>query len=274
MSPGPGSRALSAVKPTERPDIFCEEAEPSFEVGQKRLSFDVGPKRGEEAEPSFKSGQMRTKKVERIEKLKKLEQSAKRLEVLMSEMKDEASNRKSMFGGMMQTFASPVVMGDEYMMQPKGHGTSTKPVQKHLRWNCDAEVADRICNFNRKAAEESGYFEETDFLEDLSKLGKEKQINFYDSNSGRVLFTAPKGRSLEQFIEESKHHGWPSFRDQEVNWTNVRVLGDGEAISVHGTHLGHCFKDPGAGHRYCINIVSIAGHPAATGDGILVKGLK
>ena len=32
--------------------------------------------------------------------------------------------------------------------------------------------------------------------------------------------------------------GWPSFRDQEVVWENVRVLRDGETVSTSGTHLG------------------------------------
>lgn len=32
--------------------------------------------------------------------------------------------------------------------------------------------------------------------------------------------------------------GWPSFRDQEVVWENVRVLKDGETVSLTGTHLG------------------------------------
>jgi hypothetical protein len=34
-------------------------------------------------------------------------------------------------------------------------------------------------------------------------------------------------------------HGWPSFRDSEVNWDYVRILPDGETVSVAGTHLGH-----------------------------------
>jgi len=256
MSPGPGFEALSGVKPTERPDAVCEREEvPSF----RGYAPPKGRKKGSD---------------ERDKQLKKLEQSAKKLELLMSEMKHESANRTSLFGGMMQTFSSPVVMGDDYMMQPKGHGTSTKPVQKNLRWNCDFETADRICNFNRKAAEESGYYETTGFLEEAAKLREDEQMDFYDSNSGRVLFTAPKGRSLAKFLDESKHHGWPSFRDQEVNWTNVRVLGNGEAVSVHGTHLGHCFKDPAGGHRYCINLVSVAGHPPASTGSVLVKGLK
>lgn len=42
------------------------------------------------------------------------------------------------------------VMAEEEIMSPKAHGTSVKPVQKELRWNCDFNTADRICNFNRK----------------------------------------------------------------------------------------------------------------------------
>lgn len=38
-------------------------------------------------------------------------------------------------------------------------------------------------------------------------------------------------------------HGWPSFRDEEVNWDVVRVLSDGETVSIDGTHLGHNIPD-------------------------------
>ena len=75
------------------------------------------------------------------------------------------------------------------------------------------------------------------------------------------MFTAPKGRPFEQFVAESKVHGWPSFRDSEVNWDYVRVLPDGETVSVDGTHLGHNLPDKN-GNRYCINLVSVAGRPA------------
>ena len=45
-----------------------------------------------------------------------------------------------------------------------------------------------------------------------------------------------------------------------VNWDFVRVLPNGECISVDGTHLGHNLPD-GSGNRYCINLVSVAGRP-------------
>ena len=65
---------------------------------------------------------------------------------------------------------------------------------------------------------------------------------------------------MSQFLLESKMHGWPSFRDSEVVWDHVRVLLDGETVSVDGTHLGHNLPDR-SGSRYCINWVSVAGNP-------------
>ena len=151
------------------------------------------------------------------------------------------------------------VMGDESIMAQKAHGTSSVPVQKNLRWGCDVKLADDICNFNRHYAENSGYFKSTKFLkEEGGKATEDNPITFYDSNTGKPLFVAPKGRTMEQFIAESESHGWPSFRDEEVVWENVRCLKDGETVSVDGTHLGHNLPDR-KGSRYCINLVSVAG---------------
>ena len=152
------------------------------------------------------------------------------------------------------------VMGDEAIMAPKAHGTSATPVQQDLRWGCDVKKADEICNYNRHYAEYSGYFvKETTFLTDESAASGE--IKFYDSNTGKHLFTAPRGRTWAEFVAESKNHGWPSFRDAEVIWDDVRILDNGEAVSAAGTHLGHNLPDA-AGNRYCINLVSVAGAPA------------
>jgi len=41
-------------------------------------------------------------------------------------------------------------------------------------------------------------------------------MEFYDSNTGKLLFTAPVGRTMDEFLVESSAHGWPSFRDAEV----------------------------------------------------------
>jgi len=160
-----------------------------------------------------------------------------------------------------QSFSAPVVMGTEEMMgdKGKGHGTSPVPIQKDLRWKCDVETANRICNFNRHYAEYGGFWERaTSFLQEESEASGE--ITFYDSNTGKPLFCGPRDRDWNSFVRESQVHGWPSFRDSEVNWDYVRVLPNGECISVDGTHLGHNLPD-GSGNRYCINLVSVAGRP-------------
>jgi peptide methionine sulfoxide reductase MsrB len=117
-------------------------------------------------------------------------------------------------------------------------------------------------NFNRHYAEYAGYWTSTEFLNDVRNNYKESDgaIKFYDSVNGNLLFTAPVGRTMDEFILESKKHGWPSFRDEETNWEYVRVLKDGECVSVTGTHLGHNLPDK-SGNRYCINLVSVAGQP-------------
>jgi len=163
--------------------------------------------------------------------------------------------------GLGKKFGELCVMGDESIMSPKSHGTSETSVQKNLRWNCDGKVADNICNFNRHFAEVRGYWVSTNFLKE-GKLEYEKngEVKFYDSNTGKLLFIAPKGRSFEDFEKESHSHGWPSFRDEEVVWDDVRCLPDGEAVSLAGTHLGHNLPDS-SGNRYCINLVSVAGRP-------------
>ncbi|KAL7524540.1 hypothetical protein ACHAWF_000992 [Thalassiosira exigua] len=158
-------------------------------------------------------------------------------------------------------YGGSCVMGDESIMSQKSHGTSETPVQKDLRWECDVATADRICNFNRHYAEHAGYWTSTTFVKEAREEYEEKgAIEFYDSNTGKPLFVAPKGRDLDSFLKESASHGWPSFRDEEVIWDNVRTLGNGESVSVDGTHLGHNLPD-GKGNRYCINLVSVAGRP-------------
>lgn len=158
--------------------------------------------------------------------------------------------------------SSPIVYGDESLMSPKAHGTSENPVQTNLRYGVSNSLADKICNFNRHFAEMGGYYRSTDW-EKLVADSSSEPITFYDSVTGKPLFRAPVGRSAESLLEESRVHGWPSFRDEEVVWENVRVLRkSGETVSVDGTHLGHNLPDR-LGNRYCINLVSIAGNPVS-----------
>jgi hypothetical protein len=66
--------------------------------------------------------------------------------------------------------------------------------------------------------EHSGYFEmKTDFVKVAKATKGDETIQFYDSNTGKLLYSAPHGRSMDDFLKESKAHGWPSFRDTEVS---------------------------------------------------------
>ena len=149
--------------------------------------------------------------------------------------------------------------------KPGGSGSCPHPVQQTLRWNVDVATADNIgCN-NRHYAEYSGYWLGTGLLTEfpVTAAAGGVEIKFYDSVTGKLLFVAPRGRTYQQFIDESTHHGWPSFNDQETVKENVRVLSDGETVSVDGTHLGHNLPDTPGVNRYCIDLVSIAGFPQA-----------
>ena len=111
------------------------------------------------------------------------------------------------------------VMGSESIMAQKAHGTSASPVQANLRWSVDGKKADQITNYNRRFAEFGGYWKETDFLKEVSREGP---TTYYDSVTGKPLFVAPIGRTMDEFLAESNVHGWPSFRDSEVVWENTR----------------------------------------------------
>ena len=173
------------------------------------------------------------------------------------------------------------VGGDADIMRAKEHGTSHRPVQGDLRWDCSFSLADRTCNYNRTDPEPSGHWRRTRFLEQEAEVvlqtrrlgivtsttwgrraGTGPEVHFYDANSGALLFHAPTGRSFDAFVQESRRHGWLSFRDEEANWERVRVLDGGECVSVDGTHLGHNEPD-GKGNRYSVNIVAVAGKRVA-----------
>ena len=153
------------------------------------------------------------------------------------------------------------ILGDESIMCKKAHGTSATPVMDNLRFGVDSKAADEICSFNRHYAEYAGYAWHTSltWVAELTK-NKNSEMTYYDSVTSKPLFIAPYGRTTKDFLQESERHGWPSFRDNEVVWENVRCLKNGECVSVDGTHLGHNLPDS-KGNRYCINLSSIAGNP-------------
>ena len=175
----------------------------------------------------------------------------------------------------------PVFGLSSLMSSDGGYGTCAAPVQDPdtLLFGSNYQLATRICCHNRHYAEHSGYFQETQWYGQISRRQLHSQGQYavhgeknedegeawayFDSVTGKHLFTAPIGRSFEDFYEESLAHGWPSFRDEEVDWENVRSLRNGEIVSTDGTHLGHNIPDD-KGNRYCINLVCISGRNRET----------
>jgi len=137
-------------------------------------------------------------------------------------------------------------------------------VATFLGMELDYETADRICCNNHRYAEPQGYHEypEVDFY---SKLDPTKETVFYDSVCGIPLFVAPRGRTFDEFVEESLHHGWPSFRPAEIVSENVIIHPDGRMESKCLTHLGHNLPTKGD-DRYCIDLVCMAGVPILSAD--------
>jgi hypothetical protein len=54
---------------------------------------------------------------------------------------------------------------------------------------------------NRHYAEHSGYWLKTKFLEQVEKSG---ETTFYDTVTGKPLFVAPRGRTFQEFQDESR----------------------------------------------------------------------
>merc|ERR1711937_748333 len=109
----------------------------------------------------------------------------------------------------------------ERIMEKKSEETGTMTAfQEGLRYGVDEKLAKRICGFNRHYAEHSGYFMETTWKKEVEKASE--PVTYYDPADGKPLFCGPKGRTFAEFLKESQAHGWPSFRDSEVVWENVR----------------------------------------------------
>jgi peptide methionine sulfoxide reductase MsrB len=135
-------------------------------------------------------------------------------------------------------------------------------VATYLGSTLDMSTSERICCNNHRYAEYRGYLEapEVDFF---GKLSPDIETIFYDSVCGIPLFIAPRGRSFDDFKEESLKHGWPSFRPEEIISENVILHDDGRMESRCLTHLGHNLPEGGV-DRYCIDLVCMAGEPLSS----------
>merc|ERR1719499_2111964 len=77
-----------------------------------------------------------------------------------------------------------------------------------LNWAGDESMTQAICCDSTYAglAEPRGLFDGLKLFDNLDPNGEN---TFYDPVSGKALFVAPKGRSFEQWKNETAEHGWP-----------------------------------------------------------------
>ena len=84
-------------------------------------------------------------------------------------------------------------------------------------------------------------------------------MTFFDSVTGKKLFNGPNERDAETFLNESKEIGYLLFKDADVDWQNVRLLVNGNVVSVDGTFLGRAAPNKTGVNSYAINLSSVAG---------------
>lgn len=145
------------------------------------------------------------------------------------------------------------------------HGYSPMDsVRTFLGAKIDYETSDRICCHNHRYAEYAGYLASPE-VDLFSRLDPGAETVWYDSVCGIPLFVAPRGRTFDEFREESLRHGWPSFRPEELVSENVIIHPGGRMESKCLTHLGHNLPEGGV-DRYCIDLVCVAGSPLTAGD--------
>ncbi|KAL7515511.1 hypothetical protein ACHAXN_013454 [Cyclotella atomus] len=137
-------------------------------------------------------------------------------------------------------------------------------VSTYLGANINYDTSNKICCNNHRYAEYSGYLNAPE-VNLFSRLDPHNETIFYDSVCGIPLFIAPRGRSFDEWKQESLHHGWPSFRHKEIVSENVIIHPDGRMESKCLTHLGHNLPEGGT-DRYCIDLVCIAGQPLSAED--------
>ena len=72
----------------------------------------------------------------------------------------------------------------------------------NLRFGVDFETANRICSYNRIEAELAWYHEDAPrtFLREVKD--NPKGLKYFDSVTGKLLFEAPKDRTIGDFLLE------------------------------------------------------------------------
>jgi peptide methionine sulfoxide reductase MsrB len=149
------------------------------------------------------------------------------------------------------------------IQDPLRFNMSHRPIPDGLPiYNPNETLAQAICCDKRYQgfAETRWTFNHTD-VRLFDYLSETQDNYFYDSNCGLPLFVVPRGRTLDDFKQETLEHGWPSFHDEEIIEDHVQnVSGTSHVVSRCGTHLGDNLPEKGH-NRYCLDLVCISGSP-------------
>ena len=137
------------------------------------------------------------------------------------------------------------------------YNLSNRPIPDGLPiYNPNESLAEAICcdPLYRGLAEPQYTYADPD-IQLFQHMNSSGETTFYDPVCGIPLFIVPRGRNFSSFMEETKNHGWPSFRDEELvdgNVFNETNKGGRGVRSKCGTHLGDNLPEGGK-NRYCLD---------------------
>lgn len=136
-----------------------------------------------------------------------------------------------------------------------GGSAPMESVTSFMGMKIDYKLADRVCCRNEDvyATEPSGYH-----ATDASVCSRDWIRTTRPCSTIRcAVFVAPRGRTFEEFKDQSVRHGWPSFRPKEIVSENVILHDGGRLESKCGTRLGRNLPD-GDRDRYSVNLLCVS----------------
>jgi peptide methionine sulfoxide reductase MsrB len=165
-------------------------------------------------------------------------------------------------------------------LPPKEFNTCNGPLQSNLRYNIsslgneyitapvavnkDETLAEAIaCDSRVNNYAEPRFLFQSPYVNLYKRMNQNGTTNFYDAQCGALLFTAPVGRTFQDFQDDTNEHGWPSFRPKEIHLKNFNQTSweNGDHVYTNcGTHLGTFLPDE-KGDRWCMDVVGISGNP-------------
>lgn len=106
------------------------------------------------------------------------------------------------------TIGGKIILGEESLMDQKGHGTATKPAQFNLKYGVDQKLADKVGALRNKNCDGLMYKSWNSTKE--KSILKNRSVHFYDIRSAVTTATLPS-----TVIVSSKHPSKTTFSPQK-----------------------------------------------------------